>query len=125
MVSEHQSAENSSLWNFKGSIAAMGTAVPNGIPQISSPGELCQSASSAACSHQQKGKGCIHELTYDAQTALPRKKILGTEGPTIKSRYKDKKTDNYSQYRHSVAWGNFSNKETEENIPTLQQRGLD
>lgn len=46
--------ENSSFWNPKGSRPTVGDAVPNGIPQTSSPRELCHFAGSAALSCQQK-----------------------------------------------------------------------
>lgn len=119
-----EAAENSLLWSLKGSSPTVGTAVPDGIPQTSFPGESGHFAGSAAVRCKQKWEGCIHELPVRPEPALPRRRKCGTEGPAVKSRYKDRETDNYSQCRHAVAWSNSSNKETEETSPTLQQRGL-
>lgn len=47
-----EAPENSSFWNLEGSSPTVGAAVPNGIPQTSSPRELCHSAGPVALSCQ-------------------------------------------------------------------------
>lgn len=73
--------ENSSFWSLEGFIPTVGAAVPNGIPQTSSPKELCHFAGSAALSRSEKNAfiSPCYTLTPYPRLSFPEGENLGLE----------------------------------------------